>query len=62
MQWFQNPVVAYCRERCERVVAEAPRYCPTFAPSGIQNPEIHHFDHYELNQIDDIIPKKGDLS
>ena len=56
MQWFKNPVVAYCRDREERVVAEAPRYCRAFEPSGNPNPEIHHFDRYELHQIDDLIP------
>lgn len=58
MQWYQNPIVAYCREFHERMVAQAPRTCPLFKPSGIENLEIHHFDRYEKHQAEDFLAEK----
>lgn len=55
MRWFENPVIAYCNEEHERMVAESQRICPLFKPSGNPNPDIIHFDHYEDNQLDGII-------
>jgi len=48
MQWFQNPVIAYCHLREEKMVATSRRLCPLYSPSGQQEPEIKHFDHYEF--------------
>lgn len=59
MQWFENPIIAYCCDRRERMVAQAPRTCPFFKPSGITDPEIHHFDTYENHQIDALIAQKA---
>jgi hypothetical protein len=50
MQWFTNPVVAFCSEMGERQVAATQRKCKLFQPSGIKNPPIEHFDHYEPGQ------------
>ena len=58
MQWFENPIVAYCRELHERVVAQAPRNCALFKPSLIENPEIHHFDRYEKRQVEVFLAEK----
>ena len=58
MQWFSNPIVAYCRELRERVVAQAPRNCSFFMPSGIENPEIRHFDSYQKRQVEDYLSEK----
>ena len=55
MQWFNNPIVAYCYEEHTRMVAETQRICSLFKPSGNPNPEITHFDHSEENQLEGII-------
>lgn len=55
MQWFDNPIVVYCREDCQRTVAETRRICHLFKPSGIKEPEITHFDRYEEGQCNFII-------
>jgi len=52
MQWFANPIVAYCDERHERMVACSQRICSDFKESRNPKPEITHFDHYELGQAD----------
>jgi hypothetical protein len=49
MQWLENPIIAYCEHFNERQVAEARRICRSFTESGIENPEIEHFDHYDRN-------------
>ncbi len=51
MQWFDNPVIAYCRVRKERMVAESRRICQTYTPSSEENPEIRHFDCYAEDQL-----------
>ena len=54
MQWFDNPIVAECEVRHERMVAEAKMYCSSFAPSGVRDRrllEIEHFDHYDSSQL-----------
>ena len=47
MQWFENPVIALCKDQNERLVAASRRLCRGFVPSGNANPEIQHFDHYD---------------
>ncbi len=49
MQWFENPVVAECKTLHERFVAECDRQCKFFEPSGNDQPDITHYDHYEDN-------------
>lgn len=55
MQWFDNPVVAYCRETNERQVAAASRICPNFRRSHVAAPDIHHFDCYAKGQLESVI-------
>jgi hypothetical protein len=55
MQWFDNPVVAYCRETEERQVAMSPRLCPNYRRSLAAEPEIHHFDCYAEGQLESVI-------
>lgn len=55
MQWFQNPIIVYCKIREERTVAQTSRICRDFNPSGNLHPEVIHFDHYEEGQTDPII-------
>lgn len=59
MQWYENPIIAYCRVKKERMVAESRRICQSFSPTVDANPEIHHFDTYEEGQLSFLIkPKK----
>lgn len=51
MQWFSNPIVAFCTCKHERMVAESMRICPNFKPSPNPAPEIVHFNSYEEDQI-----------
>ena len=53
MQWFENPVIAYCSQTDQRQVAASRRICKMFAESGIENPEIKHFDHYEKSKFNE---------
>ena len=55
MQWFDNPVVAYCFERRDRQVAQSERLCTFYKPSGNSHPEVAHFDCYENGQTDELI-------
>jgi len=47
MQWFENPIIAYCKLFHQRQVAEAKRNCRDFVPSNIKDPEITHYDSYD---------------
>ena len=50
MQWYENPVVAYCSVVRERLVANSKRVCKMFVASGVANPEIEHHDDYRDEQ------------
>ncbi len=52
MQWFQNPIVAFCKEKQERVVAQSRRVCSDFEPNPDPSPEVRHFDCYDDHQVD----------
>lgn len=47
MQWMENPIVADCKLHHERFVAMSEHPCTQFEASGIPEPEIIHYDHYE---------------
>lgn len=55
MQWFNNPIIAYCKKREERMVAESLRICPLFKQSLVLEREITHFDDYIEGQVLPII-------
>ncbi len=46
MQWMKNPIICECRLKNERLVAASRRLCPQFEASGIDRPEVTHYDHY----------------
>ena len=50
MQWYENPVVAYCSVLKERLVANSKRVCKMYAASGVANPQIEHHDDYHEEQ------------
>ena len=50
MQWFTNPIIAYCHTLKQKQVAESRRICKHFVPSGNPEPEIVHYDHYEKKE------------
>ena len=48
MQWFENPVITQCHVHNERFVAQSNRNCKDFEPSNVAEPEIQHFDSYDI--------------
>ena len=50
MQWFTNPIIAYCHTLKQKQVAESRRICKHFVPSGNPEPDIVHYDHYEKKE------------
>ncbi len=49
MQWFQNPVICYCKLFEEKTVAESKRICDNFQrrPKPIdREKDVEHHDHY----------------
>ena len=48
MQWFKNPVIAYCDIREERMVADSPHLCNLFVYRDNSDRKITHYDHYEI--------------
>ncbi len=46
MQWMKNPIICECEQKNERLVAASRRICPLFEASGIDHPEVTHYDHY----------------
>lgn len=50
MQWYENPVVAYCSVAKERLVANSKRVCKMFVESGVTHPQIEHHDDYREEQ------------
>lgn len=49
MQWFENPIIAMCNMRNERMVAESEHICGMYQDAGPRKPEIQHFDCYSDN-------------
>lgn len=47
MQWFKNPVIAYCDAFDERMVADSQHRCKLFEYRDNSDREIQHFDHYD---------------
>ncbi len=47
MQWYENPIVAYCDVFKERSVASSRRLCKMFVPSHVAQPKITHYDSYD---------------
>ena len=47
MQWMENPIIADCKLRHERLVAMSDHQCVLFEASNNPEPEISHYDHYE---------------
>ena len=47
MQWFKNPVIAWCSETGERQVAATERVCKFYVKAEEDDqPPIQHFDSY----------------
>ena len=48
MQWMNNPIICECMlMQNERFVAEAKKLCPLFELSGIEKPEVTHYESYD---------------
>lgn len=50
MQWFNNPVIAYCDAREERMVADSVHLCNMYVYRNNADREITHYDHYDISQ------------
>lgn len=49
MQWFSNPVIAYCNTRNEKEVAQARRLCQSYEQT--KRPKtIKHYDSYAKDE------------
>lgn len=46
MQWFRNPIIAGCKVRGEREVAQTKRKCERFEPNNGWR-KVKHYDKYE---------------
>lgn len=52
MQWYENPLIAVCKDTHERQVAETNRDCKLFVPNSGKDdlPPVQHFDNYDQSK------------